>query len=146
MTLWVPLALLLCVTGGILGGRKSPFWIGVLALGVLYLTLAFIYYIGPRFTYRKTGLKGARNKYVFEDESFTESRHQVRDEAWAYQGEGTKRVCDYLVAKYEELTKKTEESETESKKDSKKKSRKSKKAAEASESSESIEEAVVEEA
>ena len=43
-----------------------------------------------------------------EDESFTESRHQVRDEAWAYQGEGTRRVCDYLVAKYEELTKKSE--------------------------------------
>ena len=41
-----------------------------------------------------------------EDESFTESRHQVRDEAWAFQGEGTKRVCDYLVNKYEELNKK----------------------------------------
>ena len=65
-----------------------------------------------------------------EDESFTESRHQVRDEAWAYQGEGTKRVCDYLVAKYEELTKKEEEeSESESKKESKK-SKKTKKASE----------------
>ena len=65
-----------------------------------------------------------------EDKSFTESRHQVRDEAWAYQGEGTKRVCDYLVAKYEELTKKEEEeSESESKKESKK-SKKTKKASE----------------
>ena len=65
-----------------------------------------------------------------EDESFTESRHQVRDEAWAYQGEGTKRVCDYLVAKYEELTKKEEEeSESESKKESKK-TKKTKKASE----------------
>ncbi len=59
-----------------------------------------------------------------EDSSFTESRHQVRDEAWAYQGEGTKRVCDYLVGKYEELTKKNED---ESEKDSKKKSKKDKK-------------------
>ena len=59
-----------------------------------------------------------------EDSSFTESRHQVRDEAWAYQGEGTSRVCDYLVGKYEELTKKNED---ESEKDSKKKSKKDKK-------------------
>ncbi|MBQ4185764.1 MAG: hypothetical protein II657_05300, partial [Clostridiales bacterium] len=60
-----------------------------------------------------------------EDSSFTESRHQVRDETWAYQGEGTKRVCDYLVGKYEELMKKTEEgSVKDSKKDSEKKSKK----------------------
>ena len=46
-----------------------------------------------------------------EDESFTESRHQVRDEAWAFQSEGTKRVCDYLVNKYEDLNKKESEKE-----------------------------------
>ena len=56
-----------------------------------------------------------------EDESFTESRHQVRDEAWAFQGEGTKRVCDYLVNKYEELNKKEPEEEEPDKKESEKK-------------------------
>ncbi|MBO4746479.1 MAG: CDP-glycerol glycerophosphotransferase family protein, partial [Clostridiales bacterium] len=56
-----------------------------------------------------------------EDESFTESRHQVRDEAWAFQGEGNKRVCDYLVNKYEELNKKEPEEEEPDKKDSGKK-------------------------
>ena len=39
-----------------------------------------------------------------DDDSFTKSRHEVRDEAWAYQGEGSKLMADYLVAKHEELT------------------------------------------
>ena len=55
-----------------------------------------------------------------EDQSFTESRHQVRDEAWAYQGEGATRMADYLTAKYEELTKK-EETSNEPEKTTKKK-------------------------
>ena len=39
-----------------------------------------------------------------EDDSYTRSRHKVRDEAWAYQGEGVTRMADYLTAKYRELT------------------------------------------
>lgn len=48
-----------------------------------------------------------------EDESFTESRHQVRDEAWAYQGEGATRMADYLENKLAELAKVTKPSPTE---------------------------------
>lgn len=46
-----------------------------------------------------------------EDESFTESRHQVRDEAWAYQGEGATRMADYLENKLAELNKTTEKAD-----------------------------------
>ena len=48
-----------------------------------------------------------------EDESFAESRRQVREEAWAFQGEGAVRMADYLVKKYEELKKAQEEPKTE---------------------------------
>lgn len=48
-----------------------------------------------------------------EDESFTESRHQVRDEAWAYQGEGATRMADYLENKLAEFAKETKPSQTE---------------------------------
>lgn len=42
---------------------------------------------------------------ALEDQSYEESRHEVRDETWMYRGEGARRAADYLVAKYEELTK-----------------------------------------
>lgn len=40
------------------------------------------------------------------DPSFEASRQSVKDETWAYRGEGAKRVVDYLIHKYEEVTKK----------------------------------------
>ena len=40
-----------------------------------------------------------------EDDSYTKSRHEVRDEAWAFQGEGAIRMADFLTGKYSELTK-----------------------------------------
>lgn len=43
-----------------------------------------------------------------EDDSYTKSRHEVLDEAWAYQGEGVRRMADYITGKYAELTKGTE--------------------------------------
>ena len=43
-----------------------------------------------------------------DDPSFSESRHQVKAEAWVYEGEGAKRAADWLLKKYEEL-KATEE-------------------------------------
>ncbi|MBO4474150.1 MAG: CDP-glycerol glycerophosphotransferase family protein [Clostridiales bacterium] len=46
-----------------------------------------------------------------EDDSFRKSRHEVRNEAWAYQGEGARRMADYLISKYEDLT--TEDVENE---------------------------------
>ena len=90
--------------------------------------LSVIPRLGAKLTKENRGDLKKMIDDCLEDSSFTESRHQVRDEAWAYQGEGTKRVCDYLVGKYEELTKKTEEeSEKDSKKDSEKKSKKASK-------------------
>ena len=43
-----------------------------------------------------------------EDDSYSKSRHELRDEAWAYQGEGTLRMADYLLEKYKELAKESE--------------------------------------
>lgn len=42
---------------------------------------------------------------ALDDRSYTESRHEAREETWMYRGEGAKRAADYLIAKYEELTK-----------------------------------------
>ena len=39
------------------------------------------------------------------DPSHAQGRQEVRDETWAYPGEGAVRAADYLIAKYEELTK-----------------------------------------
>lgn len=41
---------------------------------------------------------------AIEDQSYAESRHEVRDETWMYRGEGAKRAADYLIQKYAELT------------------------------------------
>ena len=38
-----------------------------------------------------------------EDPRFEEGRRQVKEETWAYPGEGAKRAADYLIAKYDEL-------------------------------------------
>lgn len=42
------------------------------------------------------------------DAQYAEGRRQVKEETWAYAGEGAVRTADYLLKKYEELTK-TEE-------------------------------------
>lgn len=39
-----------------------------------------------------------------ENSCYEEGRRSVKAETWAYKGEGAKRVADYLIAKYEELT------------------------------------------
>ena len=40
---------------------------------------------------------------ALSDKSYSEKRHEVRDETWFYRGEGAKRAADYLIAKYNEL-------------------------------------------
>lgn len=40
---------------------------------------------------------------AIEDKSYTESRHEVRDETWMYRGEGAKRAATFLIRKYHEL-------------------------------------------
>ena len=87
--------------------------------------LSVIPRLGAKLTKENRGDLKKMIDDCLEDSSFTKARHEVRDEAWAYQGEGTKRVADYLVAKYEELTKASEEkSEKDSKKDTKKEDKK----------------------
>lgn len=39
-----------------------------------------------------------------EDTRFSQGRKEVRDEAWAYYGEGAVRCADYIMNKYQELT------------------------------------------
>ncbi len=45
---------------------------------------------------------------TIDDHSYAESRHEARDETWCFRGEGAKRVSDYLIAKYGELSKESE--------------------------------------
>ena len=60
--------------------------------------------IGPLLTEDKLPQIKELIDMALEDHSYTESRHQARDETWAFRGEGAKRAADYLVSKYEELT------------------------------------------
>ncbi len=61
-------------------------------------------HIGPRLTADRLGDLKALIDAAIDDPSYTESRHQARNETWMYPGEGAARVADYLMAKYEELT------------------------------------------
>ena len=38
------------------------------------------------------------------DPQYAEGRRAVKEETWAYSGEGAKRAVEYLLNKYEELT------------------------------------------
>ncbi|MBO4928235.1 MAG: CDP-glycerol glycerophosphotransferase family protein [Clostridiales bacterium] len=70
--------------------------------------LSVIPRLGAKLTKENRGDLKKMIDDCLEDQTFTESRHQVRDEAWAYQGEGATRMADYLEAKFKELTKKEE--------------------------------------
>ena len=43
-----------------------------------------------------------------EDPSYSESRHQVKAEAWVYEGEGAVRAAEWLMKKHEQVKKKEE--------------------------------------
>ena len=60
--------------------------------------------IGPLLTEDKLPQIKELIDRAIEDHSYTESRHQARDETWAFRGEGAKRAAEYLIRKYEELT------------------------------------------
>ena len=60
--------------------------------------------IGPRLTSDRLGDLKALIDAAIDDPSYTESRHQARIETRLYPGEEAARVADYLMAKYEELT------------------------------------------
>ena len=73
--------------------------------------------IGPLLTEDKLPQIKELIDMAIEDCSFTESRHQARDETWAFRGEGAKRAADYLISKYEKLTELTEKPENKLQKD-----------------------------
>ena len=60
--------------------------------------------IGPKLTEDQIGSLKALIDSAIDDPSYTESRHEARSETWAYPGEGAVRTADYLIARYEELT------------------------------------------
>ncbi len=60
--------------------------------------------IGPSLTEEKLPQIKELIDQAITDNSYTKSRHQARDETWAYRGEGAKRAADYLISKIEELT------------------------------------------
>ena len=43
------------------------------------------------------------------DPRYADGRRRVREESWAYAGEGTVRAAEYLIHKHEELTHAEEE-------------------------------------
>ena len=43
-----------------------------------------------------------------DDPSYAESRHQVKMEAWAFEGEGAVRAAEWLMKKHEQVKKKEE--------------------------------------
>ena len=73
-------------------------------LGEPLWTISALPRIGPRLTADQIGNLKALIDSALDDPSYTESRHEVRRETWAYPGEGAVRTADYLIAKYEELT------------------------------------------
>ena len=73
-------------------------------LGEPLWTMSALPRIGPRLTADQIGNLKALIDSALDDPSYTESRHEVRRETWAYPGEGAVRTADYLIAKYEELT------------------------------------------
>lgn len=73
-------------------------------LGEPLWTISALPRIGPRLTADQIGNLKALIDSALDDPSYTESRHEVRRETWAYPGEGAVRTVDYLIAKYEELT------------------------------------------
>ncbi len=60
--------------------------------------------IGPRLTADRLGDLKSLIDAAIDDPSYTESRHEARSETWMYPGEGATRVADYIMAKYDELT------------------------------------------
>ena len=69
-----------------------------------YWTTTALPRIGPTLTNENMSKIKLMIDAAVEDKSYTESRHEVRDETWMYRGEGAKRAADYLIRKYHELT------------------------------------------
>ena len=44
-----------------------------------------------------------------EDNQYADGRRCVKEETWAYVGEGAERAADYLIRKYEEIKRAEEE-------------------------------------
>ena len=60
--------------------------------------------IGPTLTEDRIPYLKNLIDTAIDDASYTESRHEARDETWMFRGEGSKRATDYLINKYREVT------------------------------------------
>ena len=80
----------------------SPF--DVWWLDTPYWTTTALPRIGPTLTAENLPKLKEMIDRAIEDRSYSESRHQVREETWMHPGEGAKRAADYVMAKYQELT------------------------------------------
>ena len=77
---------------------KKPLW-----------TLSALPRLGQELTEENmTGLKELIDRCI-EDPQYAESRRSVKEETWAYEGEGAARAAEYLIRKYEEVTRTEEE-------------------------------------
>ena len=77
---------------------KKPLW-----------TLSALPRLGQELTEENmTGLKELIDRCI-EDPQYAESRRSVKEETWAYKGEGAARAAEYLIRKYEEVTRTEEE-------------------------------------
>ncbi len=73
-----------------------------------YWTTTALPRIGPTLTTDNLSTIKAVIDRAIEDKSYTESRHEVREETWMHRGEGAKRAADFLIRKYNELTNEAE--------------------------------------
>lgn len=69
---------------------------------------------------------GSQIDECIESEKYKNGREKMRDEAWNYRGRGTETIVNYLLAKYDELTKNESEAEEKREKKEKKKDHKKK--------------------
>ncbi len=67
--------------------------------------------IGPKLTPENISSIKDLIDNTLEDSSFSAFRDEIRQETWQYQGEGARRVANYIVAKYDELIRSDEKSE-----------------------------------
>lgn len=70
-----------------------------------YWTTTALPRIGPKLTADNLENIEEMIDTAINDKSYTESRHEVRDETWMYRGEGAERAADFIIRKYNELKK-----------------------------------------
>lgn len=70
-----------------------------------YWSFATLPRVGEKLTADNLGRLKEIIDDCIENPKYTEGRKEAREETWEYRGEGARRAVDYLLNKYEELTK-----------------------------------------